>query len=112
MSGTSGGTSGAQVAAADGPVFTGVMRYVGAVAGAALKTAYPGLQSVTVTVLAGSMNLGTDSGGGTPINIPAGVSLTWSVGDDDDSSLGLFNFQPLAGGDAIVAWTYKGAAAG
>lgn len=108
MSGTVG-SIGAVAPAADAQVGTGLWRYVGDQAAVNLKAAFPGLQSVTVTVVAGTCQVGGDQGGAI---LPAGTTHSWSVTDTDDSSLNTFNFDPQPGGDVIVNWTYKGSAAG
>ncbi|MGW4731833.1 hypothetical protein ACWEQC_22165 [Streptomyces shenzhenensis] len=68
-----------------------------------VKGAAPGLQSATVTVLAGTAQVTTSSGTET---IPAGLSLTWSV-SDDDSSLSVLSVTSPAGADVVTNYTYK-----
>lgn len=96
--------------AADAPLSTGVRRVAG-VAVQQLKADLPGLQSVTLTVLAGTVLVTTTSG----VNqqIPTGVSLTWSVSDSDDSSLQNWTaVGSAAEADYLLVFTYKAAAAG
>lgn len=74
-----------------------------------VKAATPGLQSATVTVLAGTAQVTTSSG---TVTIPAGLSLTWSVSDDDDSSLSALSVTAPAGADVVTSYTYKATEAG
>jgi hypothetical protein len=64
----------------------------------------PGLQSATVTVVAGEATVTTDDGA---VQVPAGVSLTWSVAKDSDATLTLSTLQVEAAppSDALVTWT-------
>ncbi|MER7135395.1 hypothetical protein ABT358_02480 [Streptomyces sp. NPDC000341] len=95
----------------DGPVLTGVRRVTGSTTVQNLKAEFPGLQSVSLSVLAGSTNVAGSSG--TSQAIPAGASLTWSVADTDDSSLGAASFAGVTtAADYFLVWTYKGTAAG
>lgn len=77
-----------------------------------LKAEYPGLQSVTVinTSTAGVIFIDTHVGRS---ELPPGASATWSVTDDDDSSLSAFNvdrIEPTR--NVFVAFTYKATANG
>ncbi|MER6632314.1 hypothetical protein ABT301_29540 [Streptomyces sp. NPDC000987] len=74
-----------------------------------VKGAAPGLQSATVTVLAGTAQVTTSSG---TVTIPAGLSLTWSVSDDDDSVLSVLSVTAPAGADVVTNYTSKTSAAG
>lgn len=96
--------------AGDALLNTGV-RHVTGVAAQNLKTAFPGLQSVTLTVLAGSVLVtATD---GVNQSIPTGVSLTWSTNDTDDSSLQAWTaVGSAAAADYLLVFTYKTGAAG
>lgn len=90
---------------ADAILNTGVRRVAG-VAGQFLKTEFQGLQSVTLTVLAGTVLVTMTSG----LNqqVPAGVSLTWSTNDVDDSALQVATFTGSAAeADYLLNWTYK-----
>ncbi|MEU6628463.1 hypothetical protein ABZ905_09225 [Streptomyces parvus] len=96
---------------ADAPVLTGVRRVTGSTAVQNLKGEFPGLQSVSLSVLAGSVNVAGSSGTSQPL--PAGSSFTWSVSDTDDSSLAAASFAgTAAAADYVLVWTYKGTAAG
>ncbi|MFC9604548.1 hypothetical protein ACFTTN_13950 [Streptomyces niveus] len=96
---------------ADTPVLTGVRRVTGSTVIQTLKTEFPGLQSVSLSVLAGTVNVAMSSG--TSQGIPAGASVTWSVNDNDDSSLAAASFAGAsAAADYFLVWTYKGTAAG
>ncbi|MFF2940179.1 hypothetical protein ACFVSQ_10085 [Streptomyces niveus] len=96
---------------ADMPVLTGVRRLTGSTVIQTLKTEFPGLQSVSLSVLAGTVNVAMSSGSSQPI--PAGASVTWSVNDNDDSSLAAASFAGAsAAADYFLVWTYKGTAAG
>lgn len=96
---------------ADMPVLTGVRRLTGSTVIQTLKTEFPGLQSVSLSVLAGTVNVAMSSGSSQPI--PAGASVTWSVADADDSSLAAASFAGAsAAADYFLVWTYKGTAAG
>ncbi|XVV34955.1 hypothetical protein ACQPXT_13300 [Streptomyces sp. CA-100214] len=96
---------------ADAPVLTGVRRVTGSTVVQNLKVEFPGLQSVSLTVLAGGVNAAMSSGNSQAL--PAGASVTWSVADNDDSSLAAAAFAGIAASaDYFLAWTYKGTAAG
>lgn len=62
------------------------------------------LTSVTFTVLTGTANL-TDNNGTVSNALPAGVTLTWSV--EDDNILGGPTSIAAVGGDTIVNWTRR-----
>ncbi|MGC5411066.1 hypothetical protein ACPXCX_46380, partial [Streptomyces sp. DT225] len=95
----------------DAPVLTGVRRVTGSTAVQNLKTEFPGLQSVSLSVVAGAVNAAMSNG--TSQAIPAGASVTWSVADTDDSSLAAAGFAGVtATADYLLVWTYKGTAAG
>lgn len=94
----------------DQPVQTGIRRVTGTAA-QALASAFPGLQSVSLAVLAGTVNVTMTDGNAQAV--PAGVTLTWSVADTDDSSLALATFVgAAAGADYVLNWIYKGTVAG
>ncbi|MFB8347920.1 hypothetical protein [Streptomyces niveus] len=96
---------------ADMPVLTGVRRVTGSTVIQTLKTEFPGLQSVSLSVLAGTVNVAMSSGTSQPL--PAGASVTWSVADADDSSLAAASFAGAsAAADYFLVWTYKAGAAG
>ncbi|MFD0208935.1 hypothetical protein ACFVH9_07345 [Streptomyces hirsutus] len=95
----------------DQPVLTGVRRVTGVTTLQNLKTEFPGLQSVSLTVIAGTVNVAMSSG--TSQAIPAGASVTWSVADNDDSSLAAASFASVTtAADYFLVWTYKAGAAG
>ncbi|MGW3736670.1 hypothetical protein [Streptomyces sp. NPDC005148] len=95
----------------DMPVLTGVRRLTGSTVLQNLKTEFPGLQSISLSVVAGVVNVAMSSGGGQPI--PAGASVTWSASDTDDSSLAAASFAgATAAADYFLVWTYKAGAAG
>ncbi|MDI9829690.1 hypothetical protein [Streptomyces sp. KAU_LT] len=87
-----------------GPVNTGV-RSVTGIAAQDLATEFPDLQSVSLAVLAGAVNVTMTDG--TDVSIPAGVTLTWSVSKDTDTALAAASF---AGADPsasyLLNWTY------
>jgi hypothetical protein len=101
-------------AAADPVVNTAVSTGVRRIAGIpvqTLKANHPGLQSVTLVVLAGTVIVTTTDGLNQPI--PVGVSLTWSVNDTDDSSLANWTCVGSASeADYLLAFTYKAAVDG
>ncbi|MEH0402856.1 hypothetical protein ACFY7V_03455 [[Kitasatospora] papulosa] len=95
----------------DAPVLTGVRRLTGSTVIQNLKGEFPGLQSVSLSVLAGAVAVAGNSGNTQAI--PAGASFTWSVADTDDSSLASASFAgATAAADYFLVWTYKGTAAG
>ncbi|MDX2643493.1 hypothetical protein PV341_07870 [Streptomyces sp. PA03-1a] len=93
---------------ADAAVNTGLNRLTAA-GTFDVKATAPGVQSATVTVLAGTAQVTTSSG---TVTVPAGLSLTWSVADTDDSSLAVLSVTALAGADVVTNYTYKASAAG
>lgn len=98
------------VTPADVAVSTGIRNITGT-AGQDLKTAHPGLQSVTVAAITGGVNATLTEGAA--VLVPAGVTLTWSVTDTDDSSLDAATFAgAAAGSNYLLAYTYKPTAAG
>jgi hypothetical protein len=88
-----------------GPLSTGVRAVTGTAAQNIAGT-FPGAQSVTLTVLAGAVNVTMSDGAAVPI--PAGVTMTWSVAQDGDTALAAASF---AGATAAVSyllnWTYR-----
>ncbi|MFJ3249066.1 hypothetical protein [Streptomyces sp. NPDC086782] len=95
----------------DQPVLTGVRRVSASTTVQNLKTEFPGLQSVSLSVIAGSVNVAMSNGTSQPI--PAGASVTWSVADTDDSSLAAASFAGVTtAADYFLVWIYKGTAAG
>ncbi|WP_457455663.1 hypothetical protein [Streptomyces sp. TE5632] len=95
----------------DQPLLTGVRRVTGTTTLQNLKTEFPGLQSVSLTVITGTVNVAMSSGASQPV--PAGASLTWSVADTDDSSLAAAMFAgTAAAADYLLNWTYKAGVAG
>ncbi|MFI2300168.1 hypothetical protein ACH5AL_15195 [Actinacidiphila glaucinigra] len=87
------------------PVNTGVRAVTGAAA-QDLAAEFPALQSVSLAVLAGAVNVTMSDG--TDVPIPAGVTLTWSVSKDTDTALTVASF---AGADAsasyLLNWTHS-----
>ncbi|MFF5045685.1 hypothetical protein [[Kitasatospora] papulosa] len=87
-----------------GVVSTGV-RAVTGTAPQDLVAEFAGLQSISLAVLAGTVE--TTMTDGTAVTIPAGVTLTWSVAKDTDTALAAASF---AGADAsasyLLNWTY------
>jgi hypothetical protein len=92
----------------DGPLLTGLIRTTDQTP-RNMAADFPGLQSVTLTVLAGEVDVTTSVFGGA---VPAGTSLTWSVADTDDSALAAWSCAGQAGADYLLHWTYKPTAAG
>ncbi|MFZ4160437.1 hypothetical protein ACOZDE_18700 [Streptomyces griseoincarnatus] len=88
-----------------GPVETGV-RAVTGTAAQDLVAEFPTLQSVSLAVIAGAVNVTMSDG--TDVPIPAGVTLTWSVSKDTDTALAAASF---AGADAsasyLLNWTHS-----
>ncbi|MFF4900435.1 hypothetical protein [Streptomyces sp. NPDC001068] len=105
------GTVGSCTAAStpDAVVSTALYRYTGA-GGHDIKALHPGLQSVTLTVLVGTVEVTTAAAAAQAV--PAGVTLTWSVTDTDDSVLDVFSVALTAGDDVLINATYKASAAG
>lgn len=87
-----------------GPVSTGVRSGTGTDP-VDLAAEFPGLQSVSLAVLAGSVAVTMSDGTG--VEIPAGVTLTWSVSTGTDTALAAAAF---AGADPsasyLLNWTY------
>lgn len=97
-------------AESDGQVQTDIRHIVGTAA-QDLVAAHPGLQSASLVVLVGVVNVTCNTGAA--VAVPAGVSLTWSTNDSDDSSLAVLSFVGAAGtADYILNATYKATAAG
>ncbi|MER5699490.1 hypothetical protein ACWDBO_48960 [Streptomyces mirabilis] len=88
-----------------GPLSTGV-RAVTGTAAQDIATAFPGLQSVSLTVLAGTVNATMSDG--TAVPIPAGATMTWSVAQDSDTALAAASFAGAAAGASyLLNWTWK-----
>jgi hypothetical protein len=94
----------------DSAVLTGARHLTGDTAVVNLKTEHPGLQSVTITVVTGPVT--TTLSDGTAVTLPAGTSSTWSVNDNDDSSLSAAQFDGGVGSDYLLVFTYKANASG
>lgn len=95
---------------ADEPLLTGIER-LAASSTVNYAAVYPGLQSISITVLAGGATVTMTTG--TAVPVPAGTSLAWSVADDDDSVLADAEVTATAGtSDVLVHWTYKSTSAG
>ncbi|MDP4501061.1 hypothetical protein [Nonomuraea turcica] len=87
------------------PLLTGVRRLTGDEV-LNLSGLHPGIQSVTLTVLAGQGTVTTDDGTET---IPAGVTLSWSVSKDSDQALTTWSGGSLGtGSDVLLHYTYRG----
>ena len=84
------------------PVSTAIRRLAGA--GVLNVTSLGDLQSVTVTVVAGSATVTTTDGTG---EVPAGVALSWSVATSADTQLDTFTVTTDAADDVLVTATYK-----
>lgn len=88
-----------------GPLSTGV-RAVTGTAAQDIAAAFPGLQSVSLTVLAGTVNATMSDG--TAVPIPAGATMTWSVAQDSDTALAAASFAGAAAGASyLLNWTWK-----
>ncbi|WP_228995222.1 hypothetical protein [Streptomyces sp. DH8] len=88
-----------------GPLSTGV-RAVTGTAPQNLVAAFPGLQSVSLTVLAGAVNVTMNDGAAVPL--PAGVTMTWSVAQDADNALAAASFTGAsAAASYLLNWTYR-----
>jgi hypothetical protein len=88
-----------------GPLSTGV-RAVTGTAAQDIAAAFPGLQSVSLTVLAGTVNATMSDGAAVPI--PAGVTMTWSVAQDRDTALTAASFTGAsAAANYLLNWTYR-----
>ncbi|WP_329361190.1 hypothetical protein [Streptomyces sp. NBC_01483] len=88
-----------------GPLSTGV-RAVTGTAAVNLASAFPGVQSVSLTVLAGTVNVTMSDGASVPI--PAGVTMTWSVAKDSDIGLAAAAFAgATAASQYLLNWTYR-----
>lgn len=86
------------------PVSTGV-RTVTSSAVQDFATEFPGLQSVSLAVLAGTVNVTMSDGAA--VAIPAGVTLTWSVAKDTNSALAAASFAGADGSASyLLNWTY------
>lgn len=94
-----------------------IKRYTGAVSAGNIDAFPADIQSVTLTVLAGSVRVqaagsGSSSGGAPTayaddVTVPAGVTLTWGVdGDSFDLALdGSLIVTGTAGSDFLLTWT-------
>ena len=88
-----------------GPLSTGV-RAVTGTAAQNLAGSFPALQSVSLTVLAGAVNVTMTDGSAVPI--PAGVTMTWSVAQDSDTALAVASFAgATAAASYLLNWTYR-----
>jgi hypothetical protein len=88
-----------------GPVLTGVRNVTG-IANQQLAAEFSGLQSVTLTVLSGFVAVTMSSGAN--VTIPAGVTMTWSVAKDDDTTLDHATFVgTTAAANYLLNWTYR-----
>lgn len=87
------------------PLSTGV-RAVTGTAAQNLAGAFPGLQSVTLTVLAGAVNVTMTDGAAVPV--PAGLTMTWSVAKDEDSALSAATFAgAAAAAQYLLNYTFR-----
>ncbi|WP_327345983.1 hypothetical protein [Streptomyces europaeiscabiei] len=88
-----------------GPLSTGV-RAVTGTAAHDLAAEFPTLQSVTLTVLSGSVL--TTMSDGTSVAVPAGMTMTWSVAQDSDTALAAAAFTgATASTNYFLNWTWK-----
>ncbi|MFI7467435.1 hypothetical protein [Nonomuraea sp. NPDC049646] len=88
-----------------GPLSTGV-RAVTGTAAQNLAGSFPGLQSVSLTVLAGAVNVTMSDGAA--VAVPAGVTMTWSVAQDSDTALAAASFAgATAAASYLLNWTYR-----
>lgn len=88
-----------------GPLSTGV-RAVTGTAAQNLAGTFPGLQSISLTVLSGNVLTTMSDGGAVPI--PAGVTMTWSVAKDEDSALAAASFAGAAAGSQyLLNYTFR-----
>lgn len=88
-----------------GPLSTGVRNVTGT-APQDLAAAFPGLQSVSLTVTAGTVNVTMSDGSAVPI--PAGVTMTWSVAQEADTALAAASFTGASAASSyLLNWTYK-----
>jgi hypothetical protein len=86
------------------PVLTGA-RSVTGTAPVDLAAEFPGLQSVTLLVSAGSVLASLTDGAAVPI--PAGANVTWSVTRDQDAALDAASFAGAdTGATFLLLWTY------
>ncbi|MGY5034372.1 hypothetical protein ACWC9U_26645 [Streptomyces sp. 900116325] len=91
--------------AAPTPLSTGV-RAVTGTAAQDLAGSLPGLQSVSLTVLAGAVNVTMTDGSAVPI--PADVTMTWSVAKGEDSALAAASFAGAsAAAQYLLNYTYR-----
>lgn len=91
--------------ATPGPLSTGV-RAVTGTAAQDLASVFPGLQSVSLTVLADAVNVTMADGAAVPI--PTGVTMTWSVAKDEDSALAVASFAGATpSASYLLNWTYR-----
>ncbi|MFC7721099.1 hypothetical protein [Nonomuraea recticatena] len=88
-----------------GPLSTGVRNVTGT-AVQDLAAAFTDVQSVSLTVLAGSVNVTMSDG--TSVPVPSGVTLTWSVARDSDTALAASSFAgATAASNYLLNWTYR-----
>ncbi|MFF5668802.1 hypothetical protein ACFY8S_01475 [Streptomyces hygroscopicus] len=88
-----------------GPLSTGVRAVTGTAVND-LAGAFPGLQSVSLTVLAGVVNVTMSDG--TAVPVPAGVTLTWSVAQDADTALAAASFAGASADTSyLLNWTAR-----
>ncbi|KQW11424.1 hypothetical protein [Streptomyces sp. Root369] len=88
-----------------GPLSTGVRAVTGTAAQDIAGT-FPGVQSVSLTVLADAVNATMSDGAA--VRIPAGVTLTWSVAQDSDTALAVASFAgATAAASYLLNWTYR-----
>ncbi|MEU5497973.1 hypothetical protein [Streptomyces griseofuscus] len=87
------------------PLSTGV-RAVTGTAAQNIASSFPGVQSVSLTVLAGAVNVTMSDGAAVPV--PAGVTMTWSVAQDSDTALAAASFAgATAAASYLLNWTYR-----
>lgn len=87
------------------PLSTGVRAVTGTAAQEIAGT-FPGVQSVSLTVLAGAVAVTMSDGAA--VAVPAGVTMTWSVAQDSDTALAAASFAgATAAASYLLNWTYR-----
>lgn len=90
-----------------GPATKAVLSDLQAIAGAVAvnpATGHTGLQSVTLVVLVGTVNVTAPAG---VVAVTAGVTLTWGITSEVDGTLTAPTFLGVAGCSAYVLTTYR-----
>jgi hypothetical protein len=88
-----------------GPLSTGIRNVTGT-AVQNLAASFPGLQSVSLTVLSGTVNVTMTDGAAVPV--PAGATMTWSVAQEADTALVVASFAgATTAANYLLNWTYR-----